>query len=396
MMQKSKFIIAGLIFTGLMFTGFSCSSSSLTGARLYIQQKKYDKAYEVLQTEVAKNPQSDEGYYLLGFVYGERGQMDSMLVAFDKSLAISNTYEKDVNDNKKYYWANEFNKGVAYFQKGNSSSNPDSIKIFYDQSIESFRAAEMLEPDSVNTVKNLAYVYMNAGKYDEAVAPLQKLIDLEKSRDGYYYLGLIYSDKARKLKNQYAESHDTQDSLKYMEFFKKAIKVLEEGRKNYPNDSDILVTLSNSYIGAHETKVAMEAFKAGVEQDPNNKYYHYNYGVLLLGAKDFKAAIDQFDKATEIDPNYVNAQYNLGVTYLKWGDFINQQADSLGMKNPNYKQKTDLAVGYFKKSLGYLEKAVQLDSSQADMWETLGKAYSILGKEKDAKSAFDKADQLRK
>lgn len=395
-MQKSKFIIAGLILTGLMFTGFSCSSSSLTGARLYIQQKNYDKAYDVLQTEVAKNPQSDEGYYLLGYVYGERGQMDSMLVAFDKSLAISKLYEKDITDYRKFYWANEFNKGVGYFQKGNSTSSPDSIKIFYGKSIEAFKAATMLEPDSSNTVKNLAFVYMNAGKYDEAIAPFQKLIDLEKSRDGYYYLGLIYFDKARKAKDQYSESHDAQDSLKYMELYRKAIKVLEEGRKNYPNDSDILVTLSNSYIGAHEIKIAMQAFKAGVEQDPNNKYYHYNYGVLLLGAKDFQAAIDQFDKAIGIDPNYVNAQYNLGVTYLKWGDFLNQQADSLGMKNPNYKQRIEAANEYFKKAVPILEKAVALDDKQADMWETLGKAYSITGKEKEAKNAFDRADQLRK
>ncbi|MGA8263081.1 MAG: tetratricopeptide repeat protein, partial [Ignavibacteriaceae bacterium] len=186
------------------------------------------------------------------------------------------------------------------------------------------------------------------------------------------------------------------DSVNYMKNYEKAIKVLEEGRKNYPADSDILVTLSNSYIGARKIEVAMDAFKAGVEQDPQNKYYHYNYGVLLLGAKDFQAAIDQFQKAVEIDPKYVNAQYNLGVANLKWGDYINQEADSLGMKDPNYKQKSELAKSYFEKSVPYLEKAVQLEGSQADMWETLGKAYTIIGKQAEAKNAFDKADQLRK
>jgi Flp pilus assembly protein TadD len=140
----------------------------------------------------------------------------------------------------------------------------------------------------------------------------------------------------------------------------------------------------------------MEAFKTGVEQDPQNKYYHYNYGVLLLNAKDFQNAVDQFQKATEIDPNYTNAEFNLGVAYLKWGDFINQQADSLGIKDPNYKQKSELAKTYFEKSVPFLEKSVQLDATQADMWETLGKAYTIIGKQAEAKKAFDKADQLRK
>ena len=140
----------------------------------------------------------------------------------------------------------------------------------------------------------------------------------------------------------------------------------------------------------------MDAFKAGVEQDPQNKYYHYNYGVLLLGAKDFQSAVDQFQKAVDIDSNYTNAEYNLGVTYLKWGDKLNQSADSLGMNDPNYKEKSELAKSYFEKSIPHLEKAVQLNATQADMWETLGRAYTVVGKQTEAKDAFDKADQLRK
>jgi len=109
----------------------------------------------------------------------------------------------------------------------------------------------------------------------------------------------------------------------------------------------------------------------------------------LLGSNEFQPSIDQFKKATEIDPVYVNAIYNLGVAYLKWGDKLNEEADAKGMKSDNYKTKIEAA-------LPYLEKVVQLDATQADMWETLGKAYSILSKQADAKNAFDKADQLRK
>ncbi|MGA7839019.1 MAG: tetratricopeptide repeat protein [Ignavibacteriaceae bacterium] len=388
-MQKSKLILASAILVGLMFTGFSCSSSNLTGARLYIQQKNYDAAYAALQKELSTNPKSDEGWYLLGYVYGEKGQMDSMVVSFDKSLAISNQFKKDITDYRKFFWANEYNKGVGYFQKGNNAASADSIKLYYDKSIEAFNTATMLEPDSSTTYKNLAFVYINAGRYNDAINPLQKLIDKDKSRDGYRYLGQIYYDQGRKYKSMYESSKNVQDSLSYMDYYNKAIKVLEDGRKLYPNDSDFLVILSNSYIGAHKTEVAMDAFKAGIEQDPGNKYYHYNYGVLLLGAKDFQKSIDQFKKALEIDSKYVNAEYNLGVAYLKWGDYLNEEADKQGVKSEAYKEKIEVAIPY-------LENAVQLDATQADMWETLGKAYSIMGNQTGAKSAFDKADHLRK
>ncbi len=388
-MQKSKLLIAGIILVGLMFTGFSCSSSSLTGARLYLQQKQYDKAYEALQKEISTNPASDEGWYLLGQLYGDRGQIDSMLVSFNKSLSISKLYEKDIDNYKKYQYANEFNKGVADFQKASSHSNADSIKILYNNSIDAFNKAIMIEPDSASTYKNVAFVYMNAGRYDDAISPLQKIIDLENSRDGYKFLGQIYYEKAQKLKNQYGIAHNVQDSLSYMEYYNKAIKVLEKGRKSYPSDSDILLLLSNSYIGADKIEVAMDAFKSGVEMDPQNKFYHYNYGVLLLGSGDYQAAVDQFKKAIEIDPSYINAQYNLGVAYLKWGNDMNKKADEMGNKNEAYKEKIEM-------SIPYLKKAVQLDASQADMWETLGRAYTIMGKQTEAKEAFDKSDQLRK
>ena len=388
-MQKSKLLIAGIILVGLMFTGFSCSSSSLTGARLYIQQKQYEKAYEALQKEISTNPASDEGWYLLGQIYGERGQIDSMLVAFNKSLSISKQYEKDIDNYKKYQWVNEFNKGVADFQKASSYTNADSIKVLYDSSIDAFNKAIMIEPDSAGTYKNVAFVYMNSGKFDEAISPLQKIIDLENSRDGYRFLGEIYYDKAQKLKNKFSISHDVQDSVSYMEYYNKAIKVLEEGRKKYPGDSNMLLLLSNSYVGANKTEVAMNAFKEGVKLEPQNKFYHYNYGVLLLGAGDFQMAVDQFQKAIEIDSSYINAQYNLGVTYLKWGNDMNKKADAMGSKSEAYKEKIAM-------SIPHLKKAVELDASQADMWETLGRAYTIMGKQTEAKDAFEKSDELRK
>ena len=60
------FAIFSMVF-GLI--AFQCSSTELTSAKLYIQQKNFDRALDVLQKEVEKNPQSDEGFYLLGYIH---------------------------------------------------------------------------------------------------------------------------------------------------------------------------------------------------------------------------------------------------------------------------------------------------------------------------------------
>lgn len=380
-MKHSKLFVLAFLLLSMVFVGYQCGSTEITSAKLYIQQKNYDKATDVLQKEITKNPNSDEGYYLLGYVQGEQGKFESMVESYDKSLAISKNFEKNINDSRKYFWAQAFNRGVSLYQRGVKSSDADSAKVYYDKSIADFKSALRIEPDSGDTYKNLAFVYLSKGDNESAIEPLQQLIDREKALDGYKFLGEIYYVNGTNLK---AQGKDTEAK----EQFNKSITVLEEGLKIHPNNSDLLLTLSNSYIGADRTNEAIEPFKKGVAAEPENKYYRYNYGVLLLGINDFEGAETQFKKAIEIDPNYDNAIYNLGVTYVKWGTYINKKADEEGKVTDDYKLK-------YQAALPYLEKAVQMKDANAQTWELLGKVYSVLGMQDDATNAFKKADEMR-
>lgn len=387
-MQHSKLLIFISFLIGMLITGFQCSSTELTSAKLYIDQENFDKALEMLQKDVTKNPKSDEGYYLMGHVYGEMGDLDKMVSSFDKSLAISNKFEKNIDQQKSFHWANNFNKGVSNFQRGGSTDDADSASIFYDRAIKFFKDAAILEPDTADNYRNLSFVYLSAGKTEEAIDPLQKLIDLDKSEDGYQYLGNVYYTLGANKNIDFKNSKNDQDSVDAIVYFNQAIEVLEEGRNLYPDNKEILVTLSESYVGANKIDVAMDAFKASVDQDPNNENFRYNYGVLLLNANRYEEAEEQFTKALEIDPEFENAIYNLGVTYVKWGTQMNLDAEEQGVISEDYKQKYELA-------LPYLEKVVELDANNSQMWEILGKVYSVLDMQDKAANAFDKADQYR-
>ena len=388
-MYRKNLIITAIILLALTFTGFECSSTELTSAKLYIQQKNYDKALEVLREEVNKNPKSVEGYYLMGMVYGEKGEFGNMVDAYDSSLALGDQYKKDIHDSKLYYWANLFNKGVDFYQKGNKAQNQDSVKLFYDKSGHAFEQAIKIEPDSASTYRNLSFVYISEKNYDKAIPVLETLIKKKSSLDGYKFLGELRYDKGTKLMSKYKESKNVQDSLDAMNEFNKAVDVLEKGRKEYPDDSDILLTLSNSYIAANKVEIAMDAFKAGVEKEPNNKYYRYNLGVLYLGEKDYNNAEMEFKKAVEIDPSYENANYNLAVTYVRWAT---EMRDSLEAKEDTSRPYIEI----YRKALPYLETVVQNESDKPAVWELLGKVYAILGMQDDATNAFNKADMLRK
>ena len=51
-MRKSNLLIIVSLFISLILSGFQCSSTELTSARLYIQQKNYEKAIDALIKDV--------------------------------------------------------------------------------------------------------------------------------------------------------------------------------------------------------------------------------------------------------------------------------------------------------------------------------------------------------
>jgi len=380
-MRKIYGVVILAFISVMIFSGYQCSSTELTSAKLYIQQKNLDRALESLEKEVAKNPKSDEGYYLMGYIYGEKEMIDKMLDAFTKSLSISNKFEKDIKGAKKSYWANYFNKGVGYYNRALTGTSEDSIKVNFDKAIFAFRQAISAEPDSADTYKTLGFVYLNLQDLDNAIPVFEKTVELKKVYEGYRYLGDIFYTQGSNL----AATDSVQASVK----FNKAISILEAGRKVYPDSSDLLLTLSNSYIGAKKIDVAIDVFKAGVEKEPKNQYYRYNYGVLLLGANNFEEASVQFKEAISIDPNYENAVYNLAVTYVKWGARLGKEAEDKG------EDITEAKVKY-REGLPYLEKYTELRKEDFTALELLAKVYSVLGQLEKAQAIFDRIDALRK
>jgi tetratricopeptide (TPR) repeat protein len=387
-MQHSKLLIVISFIIGMVFTGFQCSSTELTSAKLYIDQGNFDKALDMLQKDVEKNPKSDEGYYLMGHVYGEMGEVNKMVSSFEKSLAISDKFATQIGEQNAYHWYNNYSKGVSNLERGSNTNDPDSTTIFYDRSIKFFKDAALIEPDSSDNYHSISIAYLRAGRTEEAIDPLIKLIDMKQAEIGYQYLGLVYHTLGANKNIDFKNDNNPQDSIEAVAYFNNAIDVLEEGRNLYPENTDILATLSESYIGANKIDIAMDAFKANVELEPNNADFRYNYGVLLLNADMYEEAEEQFTKALEIAPDHENAIYNLGVTYVKWGTAMNEEAEEQGIISEDYKQKYLLARPY-------LERVVELDPTNGQMWEILGTVYSRLGMQQEAADAFDKADQLR-
>ncbi|CUS78632.1 Tetratricopeptide repeat-containing protein [Candidatus Kryptonium thompsonii] len=481
---KSVLFLFGLI--GILIyistTGFQCASPEVTGAKVYMQRQDWVNAEKQLLKEVENNPKNDEAWFLLGYVRGEQKNYKGMIEAFNKSLEVSNRFEKDINNYKLKYWVDNFNAGVAYFTR--FSNNRDSV-VYIDKAIESFKTCTEIIPDSAAAYKNLAYSYLAKGDIDPAVDPLKKAIELSNGQDvdAMKMLGKIYYDYASRhtfkfedpsnkrdirvgmSKSEVQSSFGTPDSVvkpkvqepvkgrkpvkpapqqpqpekwvyskygltiefeneavkaiyfkgeKYesggvtvaldstefyaaREWYDKAIEVFNKVRNLTPSDEETLAFLSNAYINAGRSDEALEAFRASVEAQPGNKYFHYNYGVLLLRAEQFEDAIREFKAAVDLDPNYKEAVYNLGAAYVNWGVKLKQQAEDLALRQNLEEQAKYEAMSKdkFRQALPYLERLTEIDPNDVFIWELIGKIYANLGEVEKAEQAFKKADELR-
>lgn len=388
-MNKYFILTLSIVFMWLTFSAYQCASTEITSARLYIQQKNWDKAEEVLKKEVTKNPQSEEGWYLTGFVKHEKRDYKGMLEAFQNALKIGNKFEREINQLLKASWAENFNDGVNYFNLANRMTNPDSVKMLRQKAINAFETAIQMQPDSNDTYRNLVFVYLSAGDLEGSIEPSERWVKRVKSLESYQVLTEIYYTKAEQQWMKYLTTKNIQDSVKAIELYNITEQYASEGLQKYPNDGTLNSFLFNTFISLGKKDLALQKAKDAVDQNPNDKYTNYNYGTMLLEAKDYEQAVKYFKKSLEIDPNYENAIYNIAACYINWGIQVREKEEETNATERTYKR-------YFEEARVYLEKLVELTPNDFKTWERLGQVYAVLGMKDKAEQAFNKADELRK
>lgn len=388
-MNKKFILMFTLLFLWVTFSAYQCASTEITSARLYIQQKNWDKAEEVLKKEITKNPQSEDGWYLTGVVKHERRDYLGMQEAFQQALKIGKKYEKEINNFLKASWAENYNEGVNYINAANRASDPDSAKIFRQKAINAFNVAIKMQPDSNDTYRNLIFTYLIVGDLDEALIPTQNWVKKTKSLESYQVLTEIYYTQAEQLMNKYYSSNNKEDSIKAVKLYEKTKEVASEGLNLYKNDGTLNSFLFNTYISLGKRELALNKAKEAVDQNPNDKFTNYNYGTMLLESKQYEDAVKYFKKSLELDPKYENALYNIAACYINWGIQVREKEEESNVSKPTYKR-------YFEQALSYLEQLSQVNPNDYRTWERLGQVYAVLEMNDKAESAFKKADELKK
>jgi tetratricopeptide (TPR) repeat protein len=387
--MKTYAVVFSLMLAMVFFatTGFQCGSAETTSAKLYMQQKQWDKAEASLLKEVVKNDKNEEAWFLLGQVRLETKKYAEMNEAYTKALAVSDAHKVDIQRNRLAIWALMYNDGVSNYNKGHDDATN------YDKAISNFNTAIAMNPDSSGTYYVLALAQY--AKQDLSGAQASLASALQRKAD--------FGDAARLvgsiLYTQATQAQQAKDSAGAVKYFKKAADAFEVAYKADPSNADNVTNIIDSYDKAGQSDKAMSLTRTAVEKDPNNKIFRYAYGVFLMKQDNYKDATEQFKKALEIDPSFADAEHNLGVSYLNWGVNLKMDAEKKAEAEAKTKKSKDVKVDEsfkekLREALPYLESSVTKRDDDVNLWQRLTQVYTILGQKDKAENALAKFKKL--
>ena len=356
------------MFCKFLANDFSVFSYKTLG-ETFEKMKLFPSALEAYSKGLEKTSQGNLFYQKMGDLSLECNNIDASMEFFKKAhelspsnreiliklATINQTYFPDKIDETIDYYNSLLEFGIdldkIYYELGHLYLNK-SDKI---HAVSAFKLAQTLNPENPYYNNSLAYAYIKAELYDDAIEYYQEAIrlnpDAEWTAIVCHALGAIYAE----IKENYEAAEAT---------FNAGI-VLD------PNNVDIQLSLGDMYMAQNDLDKAIKTYCDAISVEPEN-YLSYAKAGLALWEKDYlEEAIVAFHKSIEINPNFEIAQNNLGVVYLD-------------------------GIGDPKASIEYFKNAIEINPNYTLAYFNLGRAYQIIGDKALAAEYFQMTLDLNK
>lgn len=234
---------------------------------------------------------------------------------------------------------------------------------------------EALNPDAMEV---LADIHIRQHNFDKAIQTLELLCTKYPSNvDAHYRLITIYEvqGKIKEAASHYARLLDivganTLLSLKLGEIYMrsraydKAVDVYHRARSSDPNNTEILSALAMAYRFNKEIPKAIEIYESLAELQEDNLQVHASVGLLSIQSGNFEKAVRAFRHADRLQPNNFDFLRSLGFALVQ-------------LKRPN-------------EALDVLERAASINSRDLLTMNLLAPIYQNQHRYAQSDSVFDR------
>src|SRR5881398_1204921 len=171
---------------------------SFDGAQTAYAEKRYDEAVRLFTSYTSEHPDNVWGFYMLGLSAWKTGDRDAAVRAFTQALEKDSTHVKSrlnlsrvLIEQGKAQEALPYVEGVATID---STSNEayrllGRVKRELGDStgaIEAFKKAIVLDERDAWSMNNLAKVYIGQGRYEDALGPLARAIEIDSTVTAFH------------------------------------------------------------------------------------------------------------------------------------------------------------------------------------------------------------------
>ncbi|HOB84276.1 MAG TPA: tetratricopeptide repeat protein [Bacteroidales bacterium] len=278
------FFLAGIL-AGLFFSNIR--AQDLESALRLTKSEQYDKAREMLQQLIQKEPSNAKNFYYLG---------ENFLLDYYADT-ISNSFSLATNTAKEA------------FQKGVNANPNDPLNYIGLAKVAVYQGDDKTAAEMRTKAKSFLLPYKNLKK----ISPPAK----------------DYAFALAKIAETYIKEKEV-DTASALPLIRQAVKIDSKNPEIYLIAGDI-------YILANDGSNAIKNYNLAQFADPKSPTANMKIGSIYVRGKSLNAAIPYFEEAISLDPNYAPAYRELGQLY--W------MAQRLEQSKSNYKKYLELNEG---------------------------------------------------
>jgi tetratricopeptide (TPR) repeat protein len=397
---------------------------------LQLEQNKFVDAENSFNAALSLNPQSLYAHLYLARLATKMSQPDLAAKYYKKALAQNWTVDLAIEVSEYYTLQKEYENAETlyrsilerYPQERNSGLGLVNVLLLQDKTKDAFTVLQEMrqnsnDPSEIDIIT--ARLYLRNNNLEKAATVLKPLVLEENVDEAIYMLAVIRYQQQdiinaqtllEKIESQ-SDFFEDAISLRVRIFieekqFTEATALLQKTIKDHETPSPALYTLLASlYMEQGLFQDGYSTLDTALIVHPRNTKILFEYGLLLEKENKREAAIQWMQKILKLDPDHADALNYIGYT---WADLdINldqaliyiQKAVELKPQNGYIRDSlgwVHYRMGEFDKASKEINEALKMEPEDPYIYEHLGDIYKKLGKKKEAKQAYQKAQELFK
>jgi tetratricopeptide (TPR) repeat protein len=399
-------------------------------ARVYAENNNFDQAAKAIEV-VPENDRTARMEFTLGATYDQLKRTKDAIAAYKRAADMQPGDVPTLNALAlAQFTDNQFDEALKTYKDLAQADTEDAVPLVkiseiqrrqgkYDDALVTIRKARKKDPESLEAGYNEGLLLDVLGRYDEAAATYQQMVDQTSHANGAYTaeeknnrsiflerLGAIYHEQNKvdqavaayqkiidmggdQVSRGYQLQVDTYNDAK---MFDKAVDVSKQAVAANPKDRDLKLMLAGELVDASKTDEGLNMAKGLITgNDSDDRSVYFALGNMNTRLRRFKEAEEALAKAT---PMATRKEDKLYLLFLKGALADRQkhmeQAESFFREALEIDPNNAMTLNYMgymfadkgvrlPEALKLIRKAVEQEPMNGAYLDSLGWVYFKLG-----------------